>query len=109
MRAEGLDQGLCPVFFRNHVDPQPGLLYPLCRRRADGGHFRVPWNGAKVEPVVLQALQERLDAVHAGKDDETERVKVTDRRVERSEVLGGTYLYGRELVDLGPQSLQICG
>ena len=35
----------------------------------------------KVEPVVLQALHERLDAVHAGKDDEAERVKVTDRRV----------------------------
>ena len=59
--------------------------------------------------MVLQALQERLDAVHAGKDDKAERVKVTDRRVEWSEVFGGIYLYGRELVDLGPQFLQISG
>src|SRR5215218_3339227 len=109
MRAEGLDQGLCPVLLRDQVDPQPGLLYPLCRCRADGGDLRFPWQGAKVEPVVLQALQERLDAVHASKDDKAERVKVTDRRVERSEVFGGTYLYGRELVDLGPQFLQTCG
>src|SRR5829696_3637717 len=109
VRVEGLDQGLCPVLLRDHVDPQPGPLYPLCRRRADGGDLCAPWQGAKVEPVVLQALQERLDAVHAGKDDKAERVEVTDRRVERSEVFGGTYLYGRKLVDLGPQFLQIRG
>src|SRR5215211_5276738 len=107
--VQGLDQSLGPVLLGDHVDPQPGLFYLFGGRRADRGHHRFPRHGTEVETVVPQALQERLDAVHAGKDDKSERVQLTDRRVERSEVFGGTYLYGRELVDLGPEPLQFGG
>src|SRR5918993_475878 len=56
---------------------------------------------------MCQALQERVDAVDAGEDEPVEGVERSDRFVQGTKILRRLYLDGRELEDVGPQSLQL--